>query len=155
MPTPATPTLSLCDKLVEVIREDWDPSGDDVVERTYEAPHKIEALSGRKVYVFPASYDSTPADRGSDQYAHRIVVLTIERYVDQGRPPTAWMDERADFVFERIYSGLDFSHDGPLVWEGREVVTTGAGPVDVYDPDVLVRDKAFWSECEFEFLEIL
>ncbi len=117
--------------------------------------HHVSKAVGRKVYVFPASYTSDPADRGHDQYTHRVIVLTVERYEDASRPTKAWLDERVDFVWDQLFTGLDFSTDGPLKWSGRSVLTQSAGPVDVYDPGYLVSHKVFWSEVEFEFIEIL
>lgn len=153
---PATPTLSLCDKLVELIRTSWQPAAPDQAERVYEAP--IDAAKkglGRRVYLFPATYTSEPADRGKDLYTHKITALCVERYEEAGRPPVAWIDDRVDFVYEQLFQGLDFGRNGPLIWGDRSVVTRGIDPVDLYDAAYLVQAKTFWCELTFDFDEIL
>lgn len=153
---PTTPTLSLCDKLVEVVRAAWQPAAPDLVERLYEAPIDTSKKgAGRRVYLFPTTYSSEPANRGHDLYSHKIFALTVEKYEDAGRPPAAWVDERVDFVYEQLFQGLDFSHSGPLLWGSRSIVTKTIEPVDLYDAAYLVQMKVFWCELTFEFNEIL
>jgi hypothetical protein len=152
---PTTPTLTLCDKLVELLVAAWNPADPDKAERVYEAPVHADSVTGRKVYVFPATYTSEPASRGEDLYTHRVVFLVVEKYAGDGRPPVAWVDARVDFVWERVYQAFDFSHDGPLKFDGRSVVTRSTDPVDVYDAGYLVKNKVFWAEVTFEFDEAL
>lgn len=152
---PATPTLSLCDHLVSLVRAAWNPAAPDQVERVYEAPLDAASIKGRRVYLFPATYSSEPADRGNDLYTHKIVALCVKKYEAQGRPPVAWVDAEVDWVYEQLFQGLDFSHNGPLLWGSRSIVTRAIEPVDVYDAAYLVQNKVFWSEVVFDFEEIL
>lgn len=153
-----TPTLTLCDKIVAELIAAWAPTGTDEVLRVYEVPIKLSELKGRKVYVFPDEYTAEPAERETDLYAHGVVVLTVERYPSAtgGKPPVAWVDERVDFVWQRVWNGLDYSRDSRLLkFDGRSVWTESVGPAEVYDADRLQGLGVFWSEVPFTFHEYL
>lgn len=159
------PTLTLIDQLVTVLTAAWDaadpPRGaNDTVSREYTTPVAVESLNGRKVYLFPIDYGGDPASRLEDWYMHGVAVLTVERYADAGPPPNDWVDERVDFVHDLLFSGLDYSHNGPLRWTDaqsvkRTVWTDQSGPVPVFDVGMLATKKLFWSEVEFVFREAL
>ena len=153
--TPTTPTLTLCDQLAAALAAAWGPVAPDGVERCYfkRIPDEGAArLLGRQVYLFPTDYDNGPADRGEDEYTHRVTALVVERYPDAGDPPTEWTDERVDFVFESIVQGLDFSHDGPPSWNPK--LLTLSADVRVCDVERLTTQKLFHSSVELVFLEI-
>lgn len=153
--TPTTPTLTLCDDLVAALAAAWSPAEPSGVERAYfkrVTDEGLRKLVGRRVYLFPTAYDNAPADRGEDQYTHRVTALTLERYEDPGDPPTEWTDERVDFVHTRIVEGLDYSHDGPPSWN-RKLLTLSAD-VEVCDVERLTTQRLFMAAVELVFLEI-
>lgn len=155
---PTTPTLTLCDDLVSALTTSWAPTGSDGVERAYfkrigNGEDETTELAGRKVYIFPTSYDNGPADRGEDEFTHNISVLIVERYTDADDPTRAWVDTRVDFVYEEIVEGFDFSHDGPPSWN-RKLLTLSAA-VTVCDISKLTTGgKLFYSLVEIVFSEI-
>ncbi len=155
MPYTATsPTLTFCDKLAAVIAAAWNPTAPSAVLRCYQFTFDTEATTGRRVYVMPTDYGNEPATRSEDDWRHKVTVVIAERYTVAGEVSTEWIDERVDFVYDRIVDGLDYSHAGPLVWSGRSVLTLGAD-VEVCDLDTLRTKKTFWSVVNLEFLEIL
>jgi hypothetical protein len=157
--TPTTPTLTLCNDLVAALLAAWTGRGvNDGAERCYfkrigDADRPETKLLGRKVFIFPNAYDNGPADRGEDEFLHRVSALIVERYEDAaGDPPTEWTDARVDFVYEQIVEGFDYSHDGPPSWN-KKLVTLGAS-VQMCDVEKLATTRLFYSLVEFEFSEI-
>lgn len=156
MPTPAVPTLTLCDQLVAELVSAWSPTGNDGAERCYEAVIG-EAHVGRRVYVFPDMYAVAGGTRGENSYRHTVGILVAERYTDSvsGPPTLAWVDERVKFVYDRVVVGLDFSKDGALEFDGRYLVTESIDEVSVYNESELVQNRLFLSETRLTYLEIL
>lgn len=150
--TPTTPTLTLCDALIDVLLAAWTPSAPDGAERKYLERIDLSALVGRRVFLFPTGYDNAPATRGHDDYTHRITALTVERYPDAGDPSVAWLDERCDFVHTQIVQGFDYSHDGPPTFN-RQVLTLSADVPVLYDAEILATKKQFWCAVELVFQE--
>lgn len=155
MPTPAVPTLTLCDQLVAVIAGNWKPASPDVVRRDYDLPVIPKSFFGRQVVAFPAAYQISAATRGQDGYEHRVTVLTVERYPDAGVPLVDWADTRVEFVFTQIVKALDFARTGALRFAGRTIWTREIAEVEVYDTDMLVSQRLFWCPVDFTFGEIL
>lgn len=149
--TPTTPTLTLCDDLVDAINAAWTPSDPDAVERRYLERIDLDGLRGRRVFFFPAGYDNRPATRGHDDYTHRITCLVVEKYPDAGDPPREWIDERVDFVHTQVVQGLDFSRAPPSF--NRQVLTLSADVPAVYDAEMLTTKKQFWCAVELVFVE--
>lgn len=158
MPTPATPTLTLADKLVDVIQAAWGPAAPDAVSREYDPPiteETVSKLTGRKVYLLPKSYQIGPDTRGKNEYRHSINVLTVERYAGDGMPPASWTDARVDFVYAQVVQRLDYAKGGQLLFAGRAVRTVEIGEVEVCLVDYLTGHTLFWCEVEFHFAEAL
>jgi hypothetical protein len=156
--TPTTPTLLLCDDLVEHLRTQWGCSDPDGVRRAYfepfgDAEDELSRVYGRQVVVFPTGYGTAYATRGADRYTHLVSVLTVERYEDGGgRPPDEWTDERVDWVHEFVVQGLDFNRDGPPSFN-RQLGTLSAD-VQVCDVEKLVTGgRLFYALAVLEFEE--
>lgn len=150
------PTLALCDDLVELLDATWAPAAPDEVLRDYFPRYgdgeaaEIQLTTGRKVVVLPADYDSAYATREEDVYTHRVLVVVLERYTDQGLPTRAWVDERADFVWEFVVKGFDFRE--PPAW--NRFLRTVSIDVEVLDLTKIVSGgHLFESVVEFEFEE--
>jgi hypothetical protein len=154
-----TPTLTLADKLVNVIRDAWRPSEPSGVTRAKDpdfTEESVSELTGRRVFVIPLNYNIGPGTRGKSSFLHRINVLTVERYHGPGTPPEDWSDALADFVYARFARGLDFgSGGGQLLFDGRAVRTTTIGDVDICIREYLSGHHLFWSEVPLEFGEDL
>ncbi len=152
-----TPTLIMCDELVALLNDTWEPSAPDGVERHYykrfgDADSGGDELVGRRVVIYPADYESDAENRGEDRYLHRIMVQIVERYADDGDPPVEWMDERVDFVYSQIVELFDFGRNPPT-WNKR--LRTGTTNVSIYDLSKLMNGgKLFFSQVEFEFSEL-
>ena len=159
MPTPAVPTLTLCDEIVSQIRTNWGPTSPSTVERAYDFTVKTRDLveGERRVVVFPATYQIVAENRRENRYLHRVAVLVVEAYKDAGVPLLEWADERVEFVYSEIVQRLDYAKDGLLSFGSpvRKVWTEEIDAVDVYDEEMLVVHKVFWSQPEFLFAELL
>jgi len=159
-------TLEICDAVVDAIGTAWDPTSPDAVSREYGVEVGLSKdyasilLTGRKVYVFPTSYEAPGLiDREVLMNAHGVAVLICERYTnsdgstaDPGLPPKAWMDERVLFVQDKIYKVLRNPH---LVLLDTVIpVPDELGSIDlVYDRDLYLSKRAFWSYGFFNFQE--
>lgn len=153
MPTPAVPILTLCDQLVTELTASWAPQSPDSIRRDYDQPVIPKDIAGRQVVIFPAAYHLGSGTRGKDKYAHRVSVLTVERYVDAGIPLVTWADDRVEFVYTKIVRGFDYARKGKLEFSGREIFTEEINDVEVYDVDMLVGQRLFWSEVALVFGE--
>ena len=151
-----TPILTMLDSLVTRISTQWGPTGNDAVSRVYQTPVKTSEIVGRKVYLFPAEYDDESATRAEDLITYRVAIIVAERYEAAGEPTVAWVDTRVDFVND-LLDWLEFlgTSGNPLHAIGtREIKTLSREPVQVYDVEMLVKHKMFWSELEFTFQEL-
>lgn len=152
-----TPTLLLCDDLVSALQNDWAPTGNDGVERHYfkrfgDGDDTALKLQGRRVVIFPTGYENSPADRGEDDYTHRVSVLTVERYTDAGDPTRDWIDERVDFVFTRVVQGFNWG-SAPPDWN-KKLLTVSA-EVQLCDVEKLVGGgKLFFALVDLVFSEL-
>ncbi len=146
---------ALIDRLVSLL-----PSGDKTTfERTY-VPDILDAefaagllgLTGRKVYVMPASYGQAEiATRSQDLNRYGPSVLVVERYTEAGGVARPWLDDRVEWVERQVFGPLQNLRAEPLLgslWSHAADVTL------VFDPDFLREHKLFWSEVTFEFREI-
>lgn len=159
--TPRAPILTLCDALVADLAGRWSPVAPDAVSREYLTEARLESLTGRRVWIFPATYADRPASRGEELSDYRVAVVVTEKLPWQTAVTSAvlkeWADERVDFVRELIADGFDFGREtgrGLLTTGGRELWTAEVEPVEVYDPALLETKKLFWSAVEFTFQEI-
>lgn len=153
---PTTPTLELCDDLVAHLLAGWADRGPkDGAERRYFARISDEGaarIEGRRVFVFPTKYDNGPENRGEDLFVHEIAVLVAERYTDAGDPPTEWIDERVDWVYEHVVQGLDFARETPA-WNGG--LSTTSADTQVADIEKLTTGgKLFYSLVQLVFAEV-
>jgi hypothetical protein len=157
--TPTTPTLLLCDALVAALVADWQPAAPDGAERAYfkriaDADGGDLKLDGRRVVVYPTDYGNDPASRGEDEFTHTVTVQVFERYPDAGDPPTEWIDERVDFVYEKIVNGFDYSHNGPPTWNGK-LLTRSADVTVCQVGKLLGAGSLFVSDVSLVFSEIV
>lgn len=155
---PSTPTLTLCDQLVAALLASWTDRGtDDGAERAYfkrfgTSQDPVANLKGRRVVIFPAGYDNGPADRGEDEYEHRVTVQVLEPFEGEGDPDVDWVDARVDFVFELIVQGFDFSRESPA-WNPK--LWTKTAEVRIADAGHLSNGtKVFFSQVDLAFGEI-
>lgn len=148
--------LTVCDALVTALVAGLDDPNCATVERVYLAPVDLKSEQSRRVWVFPASYQHSPASRGENEWIYQVGVIVAERYADAGEPTVAWLDERVEFTQTQVFTALDharellaFGTDGT-----RRLWTQTGGCEVVYDADRLSTQKLFWSELRFEFREI-
>lgn len=143
--------LNTADAVVSVIQTWWNPTSPDAVERDYVPdvilnPDDPGVLTGRKVWIFPASHGAPEmVTRAELRRTDTIAFLVVERYTDAaGKVPAAWLDERVEFV-QGLY---DLIRDPNLdILDGTVVVRpVDPGSVEVvYDRDVLMEHRTFWS----------
>jgi hypothetical protein len=152
--------IAVCDAVVAAIGAAWTPTAPDAVTRVYAPPVTLTAddpitvLTGRQVFVFGLQYSIPSLQTRADwDRTERIDVLVVERYTaDSGAPPTAWLDARVDFV-ESLYMALRTPASFPLAdtaWPQQEQ----PDPVIVYDRDVLLQHRTFWSQFTVNFEEV-
>lgn len=128
-----------------------DPTG-TVVERvyTFKGPQndaRIRALTGRRVYLFPDSYEQAAiVDRGIDANDYVVTLLVVEVYRGAAPvPPDEWIDERVTFV-DGLYRRLQDARAEPI---GGQFEAQAGKILSVYDQDVLDEHKTFWSYGQF------
>lgn len=157
--------LDLCDCVVAQVHAAWLPTAPDGVARAYaprvgltgDQPDTL--LEGRRVFVFPASYGSPGlAQRDELWRTHQVSVLVVERYTaDPGPPPDTWVDARVEFVERNVFGLL---RNPALVLSGGTIAAAfpppdeGAEVGSVYDENVLLQYKTFWSYAAFTFQEL-
>lgn len=131
------------------------PIPDTVVSRTYDTTHDLGTVSGRKIDIYPLSYNNEEdVDRESSLYNFRYSFVILERYKPMGIVPIAWIDAQVDFVESYIFNPLDnrdpffIEYDGDKYWCIEVQVTS------VFDYDLLRQQKVFWSEVECVFTKI-
>ena len=153
--------LDTADAVAQAIQTAWSGlAAPDGVSREYGADVILKeddpdtVLKGRQVYVFPTKYEAPEfVDSSALRRTYSVGIVIVERYTDgPGWPPKAWMDARVLFVEQTIYRLLrnpDFVLSNTLVPSPEE-----PGTVDVvYDLDLYMQRKAFWSVCSFTFQE--
>ncbi len=161
----ATPTLELCDDLVDELITAWGPVSPDSVTRAYWSriadveDTALALTSGRKVTIAPSlpqAYSYEPANRGEDLYTHRVSVLVEKRYTDAaGDPTTAWIDAQIDWVYTYIVQGFDWDfRDGSIPTFNRNIVTVSA-EVQLFEHDLIRHDKLFSSQVDITFQELV
>lgn len=159
--------ISLCDQLVVTLNSAWtDQTADDRVSRAYVAPvtlDRSQPFAGRRVYLFPVSYQDEPATRAEDLRAYTVTVWVCERFPDalpvDSADATDWFDQRVLFTETTVYDALDFGRDddtkpGVLEFDGRRVWTESAR-VGVYDWERMAGLQLFMAELEFTFRELV
>lgn len=159
--------ISLCDQLVTALNTAWtSKAGDDRVSRAYVAPvalDRSQPFAGRRVYLFPVSYQDEPATRDEDSRAYTVAAWVVERFPDDlpidSDDATTWFDERVLFTEQTVYDSLDFGRDdankpGLLVFDSRRVWTESAR-VGVYDWERMTGLQLFMAELEFTFRELV
>lgn len=159
--TPTTPTLTLCDNLVDSLEADWLPAAPDGAERAYfkriaDSEDQRNKLTGRRVMIFPTGYDYSPATRREDQYTHHVSVLTVERYAGAGDPPRDWTDERVDFVYTHVVQGFDWDHRINSFASFSRLLVTDSSEVQVCDIEKLTSGgRLFYSLVNIVFFELI
>lgn len=149
----ASRIVEVCDAVVAVIAAAWTPTAPDAVSREYDADIDSKKLTGRKVYVFPASYTNPePASRSEDINDYAVAVMVVERYdpEQQGRIPNSWVDDRIAFVTDKVYGPLSDARSVTLLGE-LYPFTAEVDPV--YDVDELRSRKLFLSVVNLTFRE--
>lgn len=136
------------DKLIETIND-----GTITVERAYLGPVDPKSVTSRMVYVFPRTYSNTPINRGADEWVYSVQVTVIDKYESPGEPTKSWIDDRVEWVQEKIYDALDFSRTD-LVFATTRRLRTQTADITTYDYELLER-STFQSDIVFEFREII
>ncbi len=160
--------VDLCDQLVSTIATEWGSKGkDDLVERTYLArigETELDSFLGRRVYVFPGTYDNNPLTRGQDQWQYTVDVLIIERCervadMDEGDPLNRWLDERLLFVEQTVAEAIDFDGraDNFLKFTDSSSIArrvrTLSIETETYDEDLLSQHSIFRSSLKVVLAE--
>lgn len=160
--------IDACNAVTGAIQSVWNPVAPSAVQRSYvpdiglSADHTDTLIQGRQVYVFPAKWENDGAiDRGNWDRLYVVQFVTVERYsvsgTDQvGTPTDDWVDQRVLFV-EGIFNFLanpDVTIPGALVNLYR-LPEDQASVDEVYDVDLLMRKKTFWSPATIAFREIV
>lgn len=159
-----TPTLILCDNLVNALDAAWAGRGDsDTIERDYFPRYgdgkdgTVELLQGRKVVIYPTptegpgSYSRRWENRSEDRYTHRVTVLVIERYTGQGLPPRSWIDDRVDFCWTYIFRGFDYRQ--PPSWN-RYLKTADLDGEIADQVKLVTQGKLFYAEVDLVFEDL-
>jgi len=153
------PTLTLGDKLVDLVETNWVPSSPDAVSRVFEVPVNVEtvrSLKGQQRWVIPVGYRDEAVTRGQAKWTHHFIILLVEKFPENesGLPDLEWADERVEQVLE-MKGWLDYPQGGAsLQFDSRTVWTENFEEVEVYDPQLLTGYGLFWSTIEVFFGEI-
>lgn len=150
--------LDACDAAVALIAAAWSPPAPSAVTRVYAPPVNLTEdadppLAGRQVFVFPGPYDAAQLDRAGQWRTYTLRVLVVERYTAGAGPvPAAWLDERVRFAQDAVFNRLA-DQSLKLVGQMTPDPETPAAVDVLYDPDVLLQHKTFWSVMTFTFVE--
>ena len=138
----------------------WGPTAPDGVSTEYApdiglTPDQADTLiQGRQVFVWPAAYGAPELlDRAELLKRYTVVVVVVERYTETTkRPPNDWIRARTAFVERQVYNLL--RDPGLVLLDSLVPAPEEPGTVDVvYDLDVLIEHRAFWSQASFTFQE--
>ncbi len=149
----------VCDAVVTAVLAAWNASispltvgAPDACERLYLVPAELRKLTGRKVWVSPATFSDENASRGEDMGVYGVEVIVAERYEDAGPPPRSWLDARVEFV-ELVFDLLkDYKPKrNPLTAGSRKLYTAAAAVEEVYSFEYLDQQHTFWAGMAFEF----
>lgn len=156
----ASRILTVCDAAVARINSVWGPASPDTVARAYRwkpSQRELNSLVGRHVRVFPASYGDELENRGEDRHRFGVSIIALERCADAGVPPDAWMDERLEWVQDKIADALDYDGRGgasAFLTAGSMKLLTETIEVATYDVEYQESLHLFWSEIEMTFFAI-
>jgi hypothetical protein len=133
--------VELADLLVTAIQTAASTTA--TVERVWEAqvnPDDLTSLgkNDRRVWVFPLEdADGGPVSRAQDSTLYTFGVLVAEKCFTAGAMPRAWIDERVQWVDEKVKEVTTDARDrfGGAYPESRET--------DMPDADA-ARAKVFW-----------
>lgn len=145
---------TVADAVVARIVALWTPTHPDTCERCYfwkPAERELKDLAGRHVRVFPVTYGDQPETRSENRHEFRFLIVVAERYPDAGVPPRAWMDERAEFVQDKLIDGLDYDGQSRLEASATMKLLTGEVGFEVYDVEYADKRHLFWCEIEIMF----
>lgn len=149
----ASTIREIADAVVAKIAADWQPTGDDTVERVYlPGVEDIKELAGRQVQVWFEDYGQADiASREQDRNSFVIVVDVYEKCDEQGEPSVAWVDERVDWV-EGIWDLLNEARNPPLFPSPlNDVIPAASSRVGSYDPDLLREENLFASRIAITY----
>lgn len=148
---PDAKCIQLADAAAQRISAAWNPVAPNEILRDYVIPAKVDAIVGRKVWIWPVAHATQgPATRAADIEEHQIALVIAERYTGtEPRPPKAWIDERVNFVEQSIWDLLSDVRNQFLV----ENVWPQSGEILVFDWTMLNKLQTFWSEIELTFRE--
>jgi len=150
--------IQAADAAVALILAGWTGRGaDDGAERVYAPTINLSGddaprLAGRHVYVFPGPYSAEQLDRADQWRRHSLRALVVERYADAGDPTRAWVDERVNFVEQRVFNPLanqSLKLVGQMTPDPEFVATID----ELCDRAILQEHKTFWSYATFGFVE--
>jgi hypothetical protein len=152
--------LEFSDAVTAAIQAAWNPVAPSAVSREYGAEVILtdddsDVLKGRRVFVFPTTYEAPEfVDRAELLRTYSVGIVIVERYTDDaGYPTKSWMDARVLFVEQTIYRLLR----NPMLVLADTLIPApnSPGTVDVvYDLDLFLQQKTFWSVCFFTFQEV-
>lgn len=152
-----TRILQVCDAWVAALVARWSPTSPDGAQRVYDTnvvlnPDRPDQLEGRQVFIFPRTYRTQARhSRSQDERSYEVSVLVVEVYPGPQPVPTAWVDDRVDFVSSQVWPFLDNVRQGYVV---DQVWPEPGAEVQVYDPEKLRELKLFWSWVDAELREV-
>lgn len=150
------------ERLAEVFGDTLSESGLDLtVSYQYDTDDAQEGLNERKVYILPFKYNVVePVDRtDKNTFDVMFTIYVVERYgavskpTQRGKPPKAWVQERTEWVQEKIYNPLCNTNNPLKIEIGTpdtsvmEYWSQAVEMVEIADIGHL-RENRFWSELE-------
>jgi len=150
--------LEACDAVADFLSERIEE--EVAVSRRYVATDEYATMTGRKIRVYPEGY--TDAERLTKRRTYkelRVVVVVEERYEapgvagDNDPVPTAWVDERVDWVEESVFDPLNDKgvHGNDLLADRFRNYTCEV--TVVADPQRLQESKVFFSLITVSYRE--
>lgn len=153
----AADIITLCDRLANDFQNRITNAGvmDTIVTREYDITHDLSIVNGRKVHIFPLSYNPIEdVDRESERYEFTVGFVILERYRLKTAIPNDWIDERVAFVQDHIFTPLDNQEPFILEIGDEKYWVEDTKVTSVYDYKTLTQNRAFWSEVEAKFHRI-
>ncbi len=161
MPDPLARVDEFCDAVAAAIASQWAPVAPNEVITDYAPDIGLSVdepdtlITGRKVYVWPIGYAAPETiDRAELLKQFTCGVVIVERYTTTAKsPPKAWMRERIRFVEQLVFNVL--RNPNLTLLDALVPAPEEAGVIDVvFDLDILIEHRAFWSQGTFTFQEV-
>lgn len=112
---------------------------------------KLDTLTGRHVYVSPATFTDELLTRGQDFAFTAVTVTVFNRYTTQsdGPPPKDWIRDQIRWAKDYARAPVTDARDVL----GSVLTAVESTPLDLYDAELLVEKSAYLATFQVTYRE--